>query len=148
MLFNTADPNEEVQPRTFFRYAINDPKPQSYSTLDRFYESLQYPIIYPHGSQCWGTNTDTIIGKDGKILTLMQWLRYMLVCSVLYLFLLCYCVFFLFTQKMLSHKIKNSLILMQVIIHQMILITTSYIHHVFITLVVCFLYGVLICVQD
>ena len=57
------------------------------------------------------------------------------------------CVF-LFTQKMLSHKIKNSLILMQVIIHQMILITTSYIHHVFITLVVCFLYGVLICVQD
>jgi Helitron helicase-like domain at N-terminus len=61
-----------VDPRRVAIFGRTDPQPREVPVLSPYYEPLQYPLLFPHGTPGWGHNEN---GRRNRPFTQLQWYR-------------------------------------------------------------------------
>ncbi|KAN0079303.1 hypothetical protein V8E54_004517, partial [Elaphomyces granulatus] len=61
-----------VDPRRVVIFGRTDPQPQEVPVLSPYYEPLQYPLLFPHGTTGWGHDDN---GRRNRPCTQLQWYR-------------------------------------------------------------------------
>jgi len=61
-----------VDPRRVVIFGRTDPRPQQVPVLSPYYEPLQYPLLFPHGTTGWGHRDN---GQRNRPCTQLQWYR-------------------------------------------------------------------------